>query len=147
MHAQIHAKKGGLAEQQEHFCENQTYIKNSLRHEHMTSAGGSKTSGGKEKRSCEQGKKIREKWARGADVVAVRGEGDGHANRLAGFFTSEFVLSVFTELLCSTHSGTWGDFGLQAPPQITAAQLPAKPWLAKSHTQIDSHLHVSLDLD
>ncbi len=75
-----------------------------------------------------------------ADVVAARGGERGRTDRLAGFSVSEVVLSAFTELLCSPHSGTWGDFGLQAPPPVTAARLAAKPRLAKSHAQINAQI-------
>ncbi len=101
----------------------------------------------KRKRSSEQGKQIREKWSWEADAVAARGWERGCTDRLAGFSMSEVVLSAFTESLCSPYSGTWGDFGLQAPPPITAARLAAKPRLAKSHAQINSRLLRSLHLD
>lgn len=99
----------------------------------MTTAGGSKTSGGKEKEAGNRASRLREEWAWEADVVAARG-----GDRLAGFSVFE-VYSLRLQSHCALpHSGTWGDFGLQAPPPVTAARLAAEPRAAPRSTALCS---------
>jgi len=140
MHSQIHAKTvgvvSGLAEQQEHFRHNQRHKKQS-KTQTWQREGGAKQVGEEREKKLRTGQVA---WE--ADVVAARGWERGRTVRLAVFSVSEVVLSAFTESLCSPHSGTWGDFGLSAPPPVTAARLAAK-----SHAQINSRLLRSLNLD